>query len=159
MAPAGCLLPGCSTGNLGGKASRWFVAPGGLSGFPASSHLPSSPSDSVAAKRPSVERLSKHTYTANPVISKVVIAVYVGERASSAPRHQEVTPAVEEATPLIGITAICPRVPAGQQAFHRPCSSSWQPLRKGSLELCFTDEEQGSVRLRNIQYSPLTNRW
>lgn len=28
------------------------------------------PSDSVAAKRPSVERLSKHTYTANPVINQ-----------------------------------------------------------------------------------------
>ena len=122
MAPTGCRMSGCSPlpRNLGGESSRWFLAPGGLwlsCFFPPSLHSP----QTLAAKRPSVERLSKthiHSQPSNqPKWSFDLCGKACPPLGSQAPGSDT---SGEEATPLIGTTAMCPRMPAGRRHFTRP---------------------------------------
>ena len=102
--------------------------------------FPSLPSDSVAAKRPSIERLSKthrHSQPCNqPKWSFDLCGKACPPLGSQAPGSDTSS---EEAIPLTGITAICPRMPAGRQALHTPpaISHHGNPLRKGSQILFY----------------------
>lgn len=106
-----------------GDMSRCFFVPWGVRPPCFLSTFHSLPSDSLLLQpRGQVWRdCLNHTHTANPVINQRGHLIYVGTCALPlAPRHQEVTPASKEATPLIGITAICPECLLGTRHFT-PC--------------------------------------